>query len=82
KELLEKKGLVVQIFPADKCCIKSGAIYAYHRDGLERVLRENEKALVDQGWPIEPRSFIARAANEWLDNSHPIYKVVARAFDD
>lgn len=76
------RGLAtVQFTPADSC-IKSGALYVYHREALADLLRANAKAACAAGLPLAPDDFIARIAAVWFEKNHPAYPVIAAAFGD
>ena len=57
-----------QFTPADSC-IKSGALYVYHRETLADLLRANVKAVCAAGLPLEPDDFIARIAAVWFEET-------------
>src|ERR1700712_922622 len=40
----------ILIFSPDDCCIKSGAVYAYDDDALRKILEDNKKVLIENGW--------------------------------
>jgi hypothetical protein len=76
------RGLsTAQFTPADSC-IKSGALYVYHRETLADLLRANAKVACAAGLPLEPDDFIARIAAVWFEKNHPAYPVIAAAFGD
>jgi hypothetical protein len=79
---VEEAGHQSAVFSAEICCIKSGALYAFSRDDLDKVLRDNRIALSDHGWPVKADAFIRRIASEWLDDDSPILPVVRKAFGD
>jgi hypothetical protein len=76
------RGLSAAVYQADECCIKSGALYLYHRSSLEQLLQSVRSVLVANSWPIDPDQFVARIAREWIDSSHPSKPVIERAFGD
>lgn len=82
KESLEKNNIGIEIIDAEECCITSGALYAYDRGALERILQENQGVLISEGWPTEPRQFILRIARDWIDESHPVHPIISRVFED
>ncbi len=73
-------GLTAAQFGPDKCCIKSGALYVYHREALAELLRTQAAVLATNGFPIDPNHFVARIASVWFEHDHPIYPIVAAAF--
>ena len=80
--LIEKSGAKSLVFYQEDCCIKSGAVYAYHIDGLRNILEDHRKTLIENGWPVDPLQFITRIAAEWLDEKSPVLPVVRSAFGD
>jgi hypothetical protein len=80
--LVEDTAAKSLVFYPEVCCIKSGAVYAYDTDGLERILDRYKKLLLDNGWPTDPVPFITRIASEWLDDKNPVLPVVRRTFGE
>ena len=78
--LMEHAGNSFAVFGAERCCIKSGAVYAYSPTDFGRILRENCCLLTDHGWPIVPADFIKRIASEWLDSEDPVTPVIKQGF--
>ena len=76
------RGLATAQFTPKDCCIKSGALYVYHRETLADLLRANAKVACAAGLPLEPDDFIARIAAVWFEKNHPAYPVIAAAFGD
>jgi hypothetical protein len=60
------------------CCIKSGALYIYHRKALERQLNATAGTLTAAGMPIDPDMFVVRIAAIWIQPDHPAYSIVAK----
>src|ERR1700742_2313163 len=58
------QGFSVAVFQADQCCIKSGALYLYHRSSLEPLLHPASSVLAAGGRPIGPDEFVARTPRE------------------
>src|SRR2546425_46887 len=44
-------GLTAAQFGPDKCCIKSGALYVYHREALAELLQARADVLAANGLP-------------------------------
>lgn len=82
ERLIEGRGNNAAIFTADTSCIKSGAIYAFCRSALDRILQENKDILMEQGWPITAHAFVGRIASQWVDDQSPILPIIRRAFGD
>ena len=74
------RGLVPAEFGPAECCIKSGALYVYHREALARLLRANTPILTATNLPLEPEGFVAFIAANWLEPNHPAYPVIVEAF--
>lgn len=73
-------GLATAQFGAAGCCIRSGALYAYHREALAALLQANADALQAAGLPLDPDEFVARIASVWFDENHQALPVIAKAF--
>ncbi len=52
-------------------CIKSGALYVYHRGALAALLQTNTDAVRAAGLPLDPDDFVARIAAVWFEENHP-----------
>src|SRR5215475_15344561 len=53
-------GLSATMFGPDQCCIKSGALYVFDRQSLERLLRSSKLIVSASRWPLDPDQFVAR----------------------
>jgi hypothetical protein len=74
------RGLATaQFSPADSC-IKSGALYAYHRGALSALLQAKADAVSAAGLPMDPDDFVARIAAVWFEENHPAHPIIAAAF--
>lgn len=82
ESLISESGSKSLVFSPEDCCIKSGAVYAYHESGLRNILESNKNILLDNNWPSDPVGFITRMADEWLENESPIMPVIRSAFGD
>ncbi len=76
------RGLATAQFGPTACCIKSGALYVYHREALATLLQERADAARAAGLPLDPDRFVAHIANVWFDKDHPSYPIIATAFAD
>ncbi len=76
------RGLATAQFDPSACCIKSGALYAYHRDALATLLQANADAVRAAGLPLDPDHFVARIAAVWFEENHPARPIIAAAFGD
>ncbi len=74
------RGLATAQFGPTECCIKSGALYAYHRGALAALLQANAEAVRAAGLPLDPDIFVGRIAAAWFEKDHPAYPIVAKAF--
>ncbi|MBY5771985.1 hypothetical protein E0H38_19525 [Rhizobium leguminosarum bv. viciae] len=77
-----KRCLATVQFDAAACCIKSGALYAYHRQALASVLQENAATVRAAGLPLDPDEFVSQIATVWFEEQHLAYPVIAAAFGD
>jgi hypothetical protein len=66
----------------NRCCIRSGAVYAFSEKSLDGLLKSNFDLLVMFGWPSRSRDFVEKIAVEWVDENHPIFPIVQQAFGD
>lgn len=77
-----KRGLATVQLDAAACCIKSGALYAYDRQALTRLLQVNAYAVHAAGLPLDPDEFVVHVASIWFEEQHPAYRVITAAFGD
>lgn len=68
--------------PIDAMGYRSYAIYAYHRAGLQRVLREHADVLRAAGWPTEPVAFIEATRRKRAPVQTRLYDCIADAYGD
>jgi hypothetical protein len=80
--LIEQTGNQYAVFGVTDSCINSGAVYAYNRQGLAKILNENRDVLTQHGWPAAVDDFIRRIASEWLDPGNPITAVIRKSFGE
>jgi hypothetical protein len=73
-------GLAAAQFGPDRCCIKSGALYVYHREALAELLQVSADVLAANGLPTDADYFIALIASIWFEQDHPVYPIVVAAF--
>jgi hypothetical protein len=78
----EGNGLGAALFGPDQCCIRSGALYIFHRRSLEQLIELSRSVLLASGWPVDADHFVARIAREWTDHAHPVAPVIKRAFGE
>jgi len=76
------RGLTTALFGPSECCIKSGALYVYHREALAKLLQEKAAVLSAADLPLDPDRFVAQIAGVWLEKDHPAYPVIGVAFGD
>ncbi|MBZ9789974.1 hypothetical protein K9B32_07500 [Rhizobium sp. 3T7] len=76
------RGLTTAQFAQNACCIKSGALYAYHRAALGDLLRENAAAVRVAGLPLDPDEFVAHVAANWYEMGHEAHPLIAAAFGE
>jgi hypothetical protein len=65
--LIDDTGNQSAVLPPGRCCINSGAVYAYSPDDLDHILQQNNGLLSEHGWPVERIAFIKKLATEWVD---------------
>jgi hypothetical protein len=78
----EGNGLGAALFGSGQCCIRSGALYIFHRRSLEQLIELSRSVLLASGWPVDADHFVARIAREWTDHAHPVAPVIKRAFGE
>jgi hypothetical protein len=78
----EANGLSAALLGPDQCCIRSGALYVFHRQSLEALLQSSSSILSASRWPLDPDRFVARIACEWIDPAHPVAAVIRRTFGE
>ncbi len=76
------RGLASEQFGPEKCCIKSGALYVYDREGLTQLLATYAGTLEADNLPLDPDRFVAHIAAVWFQPNHPAYAVIAAAFGE
>ena len=78
--LVERAGGSSMVFAEPDTCIKSGAVYAYSKIDLARVLIRNTLLLVEHSWPQTSAEFVTKVAQEWLEDDNPLKRVIEAAF--
>jgi hypothetical protein len=76
------RGLATAQFEPDACCIKSGALYVYHREALASLLQRSADIICAAGLPLDPDGFVTCIATKWFESDHPIYRIIASAFGE
>jgi hypothetical protein len=76
------RGLARICLPADRCCIKSGALYVYDRDALAELLKQSRDVLAKHHLAMDPDRFVLQIAARWFEREHPLYRVIAAAFGE
>lgn len=76
------RGLTTVQFSPQECCIKSGALYVYHREALASLLETQAAAINAAGLPLDPDRFVAHIAAVWFEADHPAHAVIKTAFAD
>lgn len=79
--LVANQGLTVAQFGPETCCIKSGALYVYHRERLANFLRGHANVLSAAGLSVDPDQFVERIASVWFEKDHPACSIIAAAFN-
>jgi hypothetical protein len=75
-------GLAAICLSADRCCIKSGALYVYDRAALAQLLQKSADVLKAHGFTADPDRFVLQIAARWFEREHPVYPVIATAFGE
>jgi hypothetical protein len=78
---LESKGLNTIVVSEEESTVLSGALYAYDKEALAKLLAENAETIKAHGWTIDPHDFVVRIAKEDVEDEN-LYRVVAMAFSD
>lgn len=76
------RGLTTAQFSPKECCIKSGALYVYHREALASLLQARAEVITAGGLPLDPDRFVAHIAAVWFKADHPASAVIRTAFAD
>ncbi len=76
----KSKGLAAAQVGPERCCIKSGALYVYHREALARILEAAADTLTRHGLPLDPDRFVQHIATNWFEADHPNYPIIAEVF--
>lgn len=76
------RGLATEQFGPSVCCIKSGALYVFHREALAALLQADAEAVCAAGLPLDPDGFVARIASVWFEQNHPARPIIAIAFGE
>ena len=78
----EARGLEAITFGPRHCCIKSGALYVFDQEALERILRGSSATLQEVGAPLDPQKFVRFIARNWFASDSPIMPIIRTAFAD
>jgi hypothetical protein len=81
-EEVKSRGLCAVVLGPEQRCIKSGALYAYHRAGLQRLLDASGGPLRASGLSADPDRFIEQIGSVWFERSEPAWVVIEAAFDE
>jgi hypothetical protein len=63
-------------------CIKSGAVYVYSADYLNKLLERSSDILIRNDWPSDNEGFIRTIARNWVEDGHPVMPIIREAFGD
>lgn len=80
--MIKGKGNRCAVFRAEQCCIRSGAVYAYNPEALDKILLEHSHILSEHDWPAVVDAFIAKIAAEWVDSGSPLMSVIRQSFGE
>ncbi len=76
------RGLTTAQFSPEQSCIKSGALYVYHRDALTALLQSHAATVTGAGLSLDPDSFVSCIAADWVDHDNPLHVVIRAAFGE
>ena len=76
------RGLSAIALDPGQCCIKSGALYVYHRAALRQLLRRATNQVRSSGLSTKPDEFVRQIAAQWFEPDHPIQPIIRAAFGD
>ncbi|MDP9813940.1 hypothetical protein J2W42_006817 [Rhizobium tibeticum] len=76
------RGLATALFTTRTTRIKSGALYVYDRNALERLLSNEADAVQVAGLPLDADAFVAHIANVFYEAEHPAHRLIAAAFGE
>jgi hypothetical protein len=80
RDELEPKGIIVVEFKEDECRVPGGALYAYDRNALGRLLDSGKAILEKNGWPTEPDGFVRHL--KVFGEDPDLYRLIMHAFAD
>jgi len=63
-EEFESKGMAVLILSGAESASEKGAIYVYHKEGLQRFLNRYRTFLREEDWPLDAEAFVRTSAKE------------------
>lgn len=81
EDYAEEKGLDSLFLCEKDSKIEKGALYIYDKVALGKLLKNNQKTLLDAGWPIEPEEFVRHLKVHAMPGTD-IYELIADAFAD
>ncbi|MGO7117545.1 hypothetical protein [Rhizobium leguminosarum] len=76
------RGLATAHFTTRTTGIKSGALYVYDRNALERLLNKEADAVQAAGLPLDADAFVAHIASVFYEAEHPAQRLIAAAFGE
>jgi len=82
KRGLESRGLSVFFLTEPESHIESGALVAYHRKALGRLLKSRRKVLVKNKWPDDPDVFARHHMTHNAPFRTDLFDLVADAYAD
>jgi hypothetical protein len=75
-------GLAAVKFPAEACCIQSGALYVYDRAALKAFLQARAAAVSAAGLPLQPDAFVVQIATVRFAPEHAAHPIIAAALGE
>lgn len=77
---LNEKGIETRYFSEEKCKIKSGALFAFDIDALAKILKENQKILLQANWPIEVDIFINHLIGHTAKPETDLFRLLEKVY--
>lgn len=77
---LKEKGIKTKYFSEEKCNIRSGALFAFDINALAKILKENQKTLLQADWPIEVDIFINHLISHTAKPGTELFLLLKKAY--
>jgi len=77
---LEKRGIETKYFNEEKCNIRSGALFAFDRIALSKILLENKEIVLRASWPFEVDEFINYLISHIAQSETKMFFLIAKTY--